>query len=287
MFMANELKKVSQDAGADLVGIAPIERFAEISKEHHPCSIFPETKSVIVLGKRIVRGAIRGIEEGTQFANYSLFARQWLSDRFMPMITITVAEFIENNRFEAVALPNLPHQMPATGVSVQPDRPAPNVFLDFNDAAVRAGLGEISYTGELFTPQYGPLQRLQIILTDAELEPDAIYKGQICDRCKECVKACPLDAIDDSKDTEIIICGKKMVVAKTDFKSCNICKNGAFPNDYHQLGLPDRLAAICHRTCLKHLEEKELLTKKFKKPFRKRAPWKKDVNGTIFPAEEI
>ena len=64
MTFTEELKSAAHKAGADLIGIAPIDRFDGISAEHHPCSIFPETHSVIVLGKRIARGCLRGIECG-------------------------------------------------------------------------------------------------------------------------------------------------------------------------------------------------------------------------------
>ena len=37
------------DAGADILGIAPIERFAEAPERMHPKNIFPDCKSVITI----------------------------------------------------------------------------------------------------------------------------------------------------------------------------------------------------------------------------------------------
>ena len=76
-------KEATRAAGADLVGIAPIGRFDGIAKMHHPSSIFPETRSVVVVGKRIVRGCLRGVEEGTQFSLYNTYAMNWLPHRFL------------------------------------------------------------------------------------------------------------------------------------------------------------------------------------------------------------
>jgi len=141
------------------------------------------------------------------------------------------------------------------GIPVKKGKPAPNVLIDINDAAVRAGLGEIGYCGIFLTPEFGPRQRFQIILTDAEIEPDPIRKENICDLCKECMKICPLGAI-----------GKK--------EKCKICKNGAFPNIYYSEAKPDRIAALCSRTCLVHLEKNKRINNLFKENFRKRPIWK-------------
>jgi len=89
-----KLKEYDRKAGLDLLGIAPISRFKGIAKENHPASIFPEVKSVVVIGKRIARGALRGVEEGTQFFNYSLYGYTWLEDRFLSLPTVKVAEFL-------------------------------------------------------------------------------------------------------------------------------------------------------------------------------------------------
>lgn len=270
---SEKVKRLAKESGADLVGAANIGRFKDVPAQHHPASIFPEAKSVIVIGRRITRGTLRGVEEGTQFSIYAIYGYDWLDNRFLAMTTFKVAEFLEDNGWEAVPLPNLPPQIPPMGIAVKPNQPEPNVMVDFDDAAVRAGLGEISYCGILLTPKFGPRQRFQLILTDAELEPDSLLQERICDRCMECIRSCPLNAINPKKGKEIIICSKKMKVAEIDYAKCASCKNGATPNRYHPAGNPDRLAAICVRSCIDHLEKTNKLQNKFSSPFRKRPAW--------------
>jgi len=281
-----QVKEHAKEHGADLVGIASIDRFKGISPQNHPCSIFPEVKSVIVIGRRITRGTLRGVEEGTQFANYNIYGRDWLSNRFLPMVTYKVAEFLEDNRWEAVPLPNLPPQTPPMGVPVSPDKPAPNVMIDFDDAAVRAGLGEIGYLDVFLSPEFGPRQRFQIILTDASLVPDPIFSGQICDRSKKLAEFCPLDAIHTEKERTLEICGKKMGIADIDYEKCKICKNGASRNSAHPSGNPDRLGAICIRSYLDYLEKNNKISNGFQSAFRKRLPWKIGENGRIIEVEQ-
>lgn len=268
-----ELKEYAKEAGADLIGIANIERFEGIPPEHNPVSIFPETKSVIVIGKRITRGTLRGVEEGTQFQTYEMYGYNWLEDRFLAMTTFKIGEFLEDNRYEAVPLPDLPIQIPPMGIPVGENKPSPNVFIDFDNAAVRAGLGEIGYLRIFLSPEFGPRQRFQIILTDAKIEPDPIFKKEICDRSKEHKDFCPLGAINSDREETIEICNKKMKVAEIDYEKCKKCKNGAVPSGQYPFANPDRLAAICTRSCLNHLEKNNKIKNQFVNPFRKRKPW--------------
>ncbi len=279
MKLTGELKSAAREAGADLVGIATLARFDGVPAEHHPCSIFPETRSVIVLGKRIARGCLRGVEEGTQFAIYAQYAGNWVPDRFLALTTVSVAQFLEDRRWEAVPLPYLPVQVPPMGVSVRPGAPPPNVMLDFDEAAIRAGLGRFGLSGEFMSPQFGPRQRLQLILTDAALEPDPLCEAIVCDECGECIDACPLHAMDAAQAHERSVCGMTMKTAVVDWSRCRICKNGALANRAHPSGSPDRTAALCIRTCVHHLEEAGLVANTFKRPFRQRPAWRFALNG--------
>ena len=272
--LTDALKQHATESGADLVGIADIERFQGLAPQNDPRYIFPEVRSVVILGRRITRGTLRGIEEGTQFSNYRLYGLDWLDNRFVAITTFRTAEFLEDNGWEAVPLVPLPPEVPPMGIPVKPDLPPPNVLVDVEDAAVRAGLGEIGYARFFLTPRFGPRQRFQAILTDAVLEPDPICAEPICDRGPDLhARFCPLGAIDPAREETLVICGKEMTVAGVDYATCKTCENGARPNLYHPAGKPDRLGALCARSCLAHLEEAGRLGNAFKSPFRKRAPW--------------
>ena len=58
------IRESMKKEGIDLIGFASRERFATVDAQHNPFSIFPEGKTVIMLGKRICRGSLRGVEEG-------------------------------------------------------------------------------------------------------------------------------------------------------------------------------------------------------------------------------
>ena len=271
MLDRDELVAYVKEAGADVFGVAGIERFDELPAAKHPRAILPEVNSVIVLGRRIARGSLRGVEEGTNFVNYGCYGSTWLEDNFLSMTTFMVCEYLENHGWEAVPLPNLPPEVPPMGVAVGPGRPEPNVMLDFDDAAVRAGVGEIGYCGVVLTPEFGPRQRVQMILTEAEIAPTPLLAEPVCPGPPECKGFCPLGALGDAK--VISICGKRMTIAEVDYGKCATCKNGAEPNRHHATGMPDRLAALCVRSCVHFLEETRRIGSRFHTAFQIREPW--------------
>jgi epoxyqueuosine reductase QueG len=75
----------------------------------------------------------------------------------------------------------------------------PGFYAPFSHrhAAVRAGLGEFGLNNLVLTPQYGPRQRFNSIITDADLEPDPIISKKIClrDKCLLCIKECGAQAL--------------------------------------------------------------------------------------------
>ncbi|MEM2514720.1 MAG: hypothetical protein QXU81_10500, partial [Candidatus Bathyarchaeia archaeon] len=252
----------------DLVGIASIDRFKDLPEWAHPSSILPECSSVIVVAQQIPRGYLRGIEEGTHWIEPNLDV-----DRRLIHL---LGRFIEDHGWEAVPVPRLPLERWPEGIPVSPNKPAPNVTIPFDYAAVAAGLGEIGYCKVFLTPEFGPLQQLGVILTDAPLEPDPIFNGKICDvdRCLKCVDACPFNAISSERRKEVNVAGKIMIYGEINFNICRKCPNGAFPNRvYPEKGEPNRLAASCIRSCLVYLESSGKLKIKYNQPFRKREPW--------------
>ena len=278
-----DLKKYIEEAakkeGIDLIGFADRSRFDKVPAQNNPFSIFPEGKTVILVGKRICRGSLRGVEEGTNFMDYTVFGKNWLEDSFLAIACYGLVNAIEDKGWEAVPIFPNPSEAAPQGVSVADGRPEPNVFPDFDYAAVACGLCEISLSGIPLSEKYGSRQRFHMIITDAELEPTPILEKSICDKCGKCISVCPLGAMSADKTKEIEICGKKMTVAEIDYNKCKTCKNGACPNRFSPQYRPDRIAALCNRVCLSHLEDEKLVGNLFENDFRKREAWALDSQG--------
>lgn len=238
LLTAQEVKQYAKACGADLVGIASMDRFEGAPKQCDPRYINPDAKSMIVLGFRILRGALRGIEEGTFFAAYSGMGYAGINFVRMPMVIWELSNLLEDAGYEAVPIPNnfpwnnasglgvvkgreqVPN--PEKSVPVTPDRPAPDVFLHLRIAAFCAGLGEIGYSKMFLTPEFGPRQRLGAILTDAELEPDPLYEGPpLCDRCMACAHECSGECIPTDETVRVTVAGRELEWADIDYERCS------------------------------------------------------------------
>jgi epoxyqueuosine reductase QueG len=253
-----------RDMGVDLVGVAPIERFALFAPEASPLAIQPQTRSVIVLGFSIPRGSLQGMESGT--AGYTL--NMGIPGAVAVETTYLICRRIENEGWEATPVFQQAGDMRGQGERVSPDKPEPNVILQFDYAAHAAGLGEIGKGKWLLTPEFGPRQTLTIILTDAELEPDEPFSGSVCDNCSACAEACPACAMDAENLQCAPLCEGEACWYPLHIESCRVCQTGTSRMPYSTGSEPFRLGAACGRACVAHLEDNDMLTRKFASRFR-------------------
>lgn len=309
MISAQSVKELAKANGADLVGIASMDRFEGAPKQMDPRCIFPGAKAMIVLACRIPRGVFIGIEEGTHYVSYSLMGYAGINFVRMPMVLWSLTNYIEDEGYDAYPIAN---HNPWPGhdiidgsaregfsVPVAPGKPRPDVTPHLRIAAFAAGLGEIGYSKVFLTPEFGPRQRFGAILTNAPLQPDPLFEGRICDRCMRCAKECSGQAISTKETVKITVAGREIEWGKLDEKRCSIAFRGGNPetNPFYA-DRPDRVmwhgealegASGCMRACMIHLEEKGILQNQFKEPFRKSSPWrlpadwKKDIPPTGGP----
>lgn len=202
---SQQVKKFAYSAGADLCGIANMERFEGAPEQMDPRYIFPGARSAIVLGRRIPRGVYRGIEEGTHWSNYTFYGYNRLNTLMLPTAQYATACFVEDHGFEATPVyPGVSEAEPQ-GKRLREGQPAPTVYPNIRIAAVAAGLGEMGWSKVFLSPQFGPRQRLCMILTDAELEPDPLVKpNSICNLCMACVEDCPGHCIPHIKEGKVV-----------------------------------------------------------------------------------
>jgi ferredoxin len=317
---AKQIKELAYRCGADLCGIAPLDRFEGAPPNMDPRFIMPEAKSMIVMGFRVMRGSLRGIEEGTFFSNYSAMGYGAITYNYIPMTVINICRVIEDEGYEAIpighqsdwrGIDNDGHPRERYSKSVDGIKPQPDIMLHLRICAYLAGLGEIGYSKMLLTPEFGPRVRVGIIITELELEPDPIIEpGTLCNRCMACVRECPGGCIPADRTIKANVGGYELEWADVDMRGCNETFIGAervkegecgsyiegredlkpssiSPFYHKQKNLYNSGKAICGaagctRACMISLEKRGLLKNKFEHPFRTEKPWRVD-----WSAEEI
>ena len=306
--MREKIIELAKKCDADIVGFAPASRF---DKNDPVFKIFPNTKTVIGLGFRILRGIFRGVEEGTTYYQYTTMGVENLEETVMPMALIRVANLIEEEGYIALPQRRSPLILNEEGTT-NPEVDYTDVYhgvkaenqLDFLNCAVQCGLGEKSKIGSLLTKEYGPFIRYCFILTDMELEPTPLAAPSLCDGCNECIKACPGCAISEDGKTDSWRCAvyyngangsknpfmppeafsafdydKKMEIINgaaqfSDEEAKEILDNIFFYPPAKHFYRTSICGRACDRACYIHLEEKGLLTKSFNRPFREKEDWK-------------
>ena len=116
MLTSQDIKAAAKRMGADLVGIGSIDRWSTAPSQMDPKQIMPRAKSIICLGFRVLRGSLRGVEEGTYFSNYSAMGYGGITYLYMPMTVMNLSKFIEDEGYEAVPMG---HQSDWRGIDIK------------------------------------------------------------------------------------------------------------------------------------------------------------------------
>lgn len=236
MITSEMIKRRGLELGADAIGIGNIDRWQGAPLQMDPRQIMPECKSIVGMVFRVMRGSLRGVEEGTFFSNYSSMGYGGITYLFMPMVVMNLARMIEDGGYEAIpmghqsdwrGIDNEGGVRPGYSVPVVPGKAAPDVMLQLRIGAYLCGLGEIGYSKMFLSPQFGPRCRVGLMLTDLELEPDPIYSGpKLCNKCMACTAQCPGQAMSRERTVQVELAGKTVEWGELDCKACDIAFRG-------------------------------------------------------------
>lgn len=319
MLTSEQVKKHAREVGADIVSIGSMDRFDGAPKQMDPRWMMPTAKSIIAMGFRHARGCFRGIEEGTFFTAYNAMGYASINYIEQPYVLHELGRLLEDHGHDVMPIPNNfpwnninasgwtpPEETEKTNLGKShpqtDDRPAPDVFIQMRLAAYAAGLGEIGFSKMFLSKEFGPRQRLAVLLTDAVLDPDPVVEpGTLCDKCMLCAQACTGNAIPRDKTVKITIAGKQIEWADIDMKTCGTYFCGGnpatnpfavTPEDKETFGKTVGIAqdhkvkpiymyaralegaSGCIRACMIHLEKQGKLDCTFDNPFRKKTPWR-------------
>lgn len=177
--MTKRVKKAARFFGADLVGVCELDKrwiysnsYHMQTKEYAPVVIPDEFKYAIVTAVEMDYDALRTSPAYPQGAATGL---GYSEEAFTAGL---LAQFVRALGYKAIPQGN------DTSCSIP--------------LAIDAGLGELSRSGQLITPKFGPRVRISKVFTDLPLVTDKPIEfgvWEFCRKCEKCASNCPGQAI--------------------------------------------------------------------------------------------
>lgn len=247
MLNSEFIKKKAKELGASVCGIGHV--YNEPDMQRDPRMILPDAKCIIGFGFAVPKGIYKAMESGSQYYTYTSIGVKYIDEEMAEIFLLKIGGMIENHGYDAClqkAIPNLRVKGDKTtnpevvdtyeliSDPVEEGKPAPDVIIDFGKAAKACGIGEMGMSGKIVNKKYGPFMRYCFIITDAPLECDSELTESVCDKCGECLRACPGGAISENG---------------LDTWQCSVYYKGAhrsnpFMSDDFLSGRPDRDAVL-------------------------------------------
>jgi len=205
-----------------LVGVAAADRWADppfepwIPEDFWPQAIYPEARSVVVIGLPITLPALEPSPS------------VWYRELYRPVnllldqYTYRISNFLNDRGFPSAFVPRDGY------ADVEALLKNPVAFFSHRHAAYLAGLGTFGVNNVLLTREFGPRVRFGSVFTAAAMPADPLIADDLCTRCMRCVRLCPARALDD-RDYPAGITDKSACtaysasLAKRGISPCGVC----------------------------------------------------------------
>lgn len=263
-----KVKEFAYQLGADLVGIANIERYENAPIAMSPQGILPDAKSVIVCAIHHPDAAIE-LDGEIHPQIMGPYRIQYVMNNKLDYLSFSIARMLDDLGYKTV---------PIASSNIWRYRGYKELDADFAPdishiySGVCAGLGELGWNGLCITPEYGARNRFVSIITNAELTPTPLYQGpKLCDMCGECIRKCPTNAYrkETNGTKNVVVEGKDHIFCNKNLWRCawgehfNLDLDLPIPDKVDEQVLLDHVAkhgarigafGVCLKVCLpKHL----------------------------------
>ncbi|AXV38240.1 MAG: 4Fe-4S ferredoxin [Methanobacterium sp. BRmetb2] len=226
--LKNDAKDKCRELGIPLVGFAGVDRWENppselpnqfqewIPRDFWPQSIYPEAKTVMVIGLPI---QIPILDTAPSIYYHELYNTVNI---LLDIKAYEIANFLTEKGHPSIFLPRDGYG----DINVLIDEPL--AFFSHKHAAFLAGLGSFGLNNVILTKEYGPRVRFTSIFTSAPIKSDELKTHDLCIRCLKCADCCPVDAIPNSGDfpplMDKITCTIRSQELREEYRSpCGIC----------------------------------------------------------------
>lgn len=186
-----ELRRRCDQLGIRMMGVASVERWDRppfqpwVPEEFRPSAIYPEARSVVVVGLPIT---LPVLETSPSIHYFQLYKTV---NELLDQATYHLSNLLGEHGHPSMFIPRDGYGH----ISLMMERAL--VFFSHRHAALLAGLGTFGVSNMVLTREYGPRVRFASVLTAAELPPDPMMEENLCTRCMRCVDICPVKALSE------------------------------------------------------------------------------------------
>jgi epoxyqueuosine reductase len=183
---ARQIKREVLTRGADLCGIASVDRFSKAPEGFHPHDVYPKCRSVVVFAKHVPSASLTA----SSCVPYTHISRL-VTDK-VDAIGLELVYHFQDLNIGAVPIPSDdPYE------HWDEKRQHGQAILSLRHAGYLAGLGSLGKNTLLINDTYGNMTQLGALLLDIPLESDPLVTSKACpDDCRLCLDACPVHALD-------------------------------------------------------------------------------------------
>ena len=190
----DELKRIALDAGADDVGVVPLEAVPE--EAEFVRAVMPGARSFVSFVVKMARANIRSPERG--LANLEFHQTGHAVDE----VGRRVALELQKRGCEALH--------PSMGFPMEMDRFPGRIWtVSHKPVAEAAGMGKMGIHRNLIHPVFGNFILLGTVITDVEVGEKSASRAldfDPCLGCKLCVAACPVGAVKADGELDFSAC---------------------------------------------------------------------------------
>jgi epoxyqueuosine reductase len=211
--MEERIKEIIINLGADVCGIANIERFTEAPFGFHPQDIYKECKAVIVFAKSMPKGLTQvnprilynkatelNLNELDRISYLASIEIDRLGGTSIPMPSDSPYEYWDNNKLEGRGLISMRH------------------------AAALAGIGSLGKNTLVINKNYGNMLNFGAVLTSLHLKSDVFSEKLCIDNCRLCLDSCPQKALNGQTVNQKLCREYTYTSNKRGFSVCNCNK---------------------------------------------------------------
>lgn len=211
------IKSITEELGADLCGIASIDRFQDAPPGFNPSDIYSRCESVIVFAKRVPSGSLSA-DNCIPYSHVSNVVTQEV-DR----LGVELCLILEELGIESVLIPS-----DDPSLYWEAENQYARGILSLRHAGYLAGLGVLGKNTLLINEKYGNMIQIGAVLVNIQLESDPMATDTICkSECNICIDKCPQKALNGEtvNQKRCRVLSNRVTERGFILKKCHLCRS--------------------------------------------------------------